>query len=451
MEEKTGKKSGVPAGKVVMPIVVLIAILHILVIVMILKINTSSGNLSRIMQNSGIYTQDATSLLGGSSLLSETSSNFVLMPLAENGEVNVGPLAAYANELKQDRRGKDVLQRFRTYDVPEQAMEHLEIAAESADYMLDAQLHAIALIRSVYQVPSIPALAGIPDYELTEEELSMPEAARENAARTLVLGSTYGLNKQSVSQNVNACVEILQQTSAQKAAETGRQVSMLRTALWVATISIIVIMTATFFFLFTQVLLPLGNFARMIPAGIALDDKHGAREVRTVAAAYNGVRKRRDALDVILRSAAETDALTNLPNRYRFEQFILEAEESGYSVAVLLFDVNYLKQTNDSYGHLAGDKLLCTAAECIRASFGDNCFRFGGDEFAAIVVNCTPADIEKMMRQFEEIEKAKNVSISCGYAYTDDIGKTTYKQLLDEADRNMYIQKEQMHANLISV
>ena len=159
------------------------------------------------------------------------------------------------------------------------------------------------------------------------------------------------------------------------------------------------------------------------------------------------MRKRRDELDTILRSAAETDALTNLPNRYRFEQFVLEAKESGYSAAVLLFDVNYLKQTNDTRGHLAGDQLLCTAADCIASSFGENCFRFGGDEFAAIIINCTPEMIESMLRRFEKAEEEKNISISYGYAYTDDIGKTSFKRLLDEADHKMYMHKEQIHAH----
>ncbi len=419
MKEKTNTVTGIPAGKVVMPIVVLTGVLHLLVIIMILMINSVSTELSTIMQNAGKYNQDATSLLAGSSLLSETSSNFILMPKTEGGEVNINPLAAYAAELTQDRRGQQVVARFKTYDVPEKALEQLEIAAESADNMLDAQLHAIALIRTIYTVPPIPALAAIPGYELTEEELAMPEAARENAARGLILGSAYGLNKQSVSQNVNACVETLQQTSARKAAETGQQIAILRVILWAATLSIIAIVTTTF----------------------------GAREVRTVAAAYNGVRKRRDELDTILRSAAETDALTNLPNRYRFEQFVLEAKESGYSAAVLLFDVNYLKQTNDTRGHLAGDQLLCTAADCIASSFGENCFRFGGDEFAAIIINCTPEMIESMLRRFEKAEEEKNISISYGYAYTDDIGKTSFKRLLDEADHKMYMHKEQIHAH----
>ena len=146
-----------------------------------------------------------------------------------------------------------------------------------------------------------------------------------------------------------------------------------------------------------------------------------------------------------MRSAAETDALTNMPNRYRFEQYILEAGDRDHSLAVLLFDVNYLKKTNDTMGHLAGDKLIRTAAECISSCFGENCFRFGGDEFAAVVEDCTPEAIDRMVERFKEKEKARNVSISLGYAYAEEIGETTFRRLLDEADKNMYANKEQMH------
>ena len=95
---------GVSANALTMPIVVILSILHVLIIAVIVMINTNSSNLSLIMSNAGQYTQEATSLLGGSSLLSETASNYVLMPLTEAGEANVTPLQAYANELSVPRR-----------------------------------------------------------------------------------------------------------------------------------------------------------------------------------------------------------------------------------------------------------------------------------------------------------------------------------------------------------
>ena len=116
---KTGKKiGGISANSLVLPIVVILSILHIAIISLIMAINTSSSSLSRIMQNAGSYTQEATSLLAGSSLLSETATNFVLLPIAENGEINVGPLNAYVQELGNDRRGSQILAKFQEYDVP---------------------------------------------------------------------------------------------------------------------------------------------------------------------------------------------------------------------------------------------------------------------------------------------------------------------------------------------
>ena len=204
-------------------------------------------------------------------------------------------------------------------------------------------------------------------------------------------------------------------------------------------------MIGTFVALYQQMIHPLTGFVQLITANQPLDDEKGLKEVRLVASAYNSLRKRRDALDAILRSAAETDALTNLPNRYRFEQYLLDAGESGYSLAILMFDINYLKQTNDTMGHSAGDKLLRTAANCITSCFGEKSFRIGGDEFAAVVENCKPEAVQQMIFRFREAEQRENISVSVGYAYADKISETTIKQLIDEADRQMYAEKQLTH------
>ncbi|MBR3105784.1 MAG: GGDEF domain-containing protein [Clostridia bacterium] len=377
--------------------------------------------------------------------MSETSTNFVLMPKTETGEINVYPLAAYSNELKIPRRGNQVMERFQGYDVSEEALSLLSTAADSATKMMDAKLHALALVNTVHPLPDIDYLNSIPLPALTEEEQAMTDDDKMAAAKLYVLGSVYSLNKQSVSQNVNECVEVIRASSSVKAAETARRVHIQRTVLWITTVAIMVILIGTFIVLYTQIIYPLADFVKLISANQTLDERKGLREVRLLAVAYNSLVKRRDALDGILRSAAETDALSNLPNRYRFEQFMLESGESGYSIGVLLFDINFLKQTNDTKGHLVGDKLIRTAAECISSCFGADCFRFGGDDFAAVVKNCDPETIQQMIRKFEETEKQKNVSISMGFAYADEIGKTTVKKLLDEADKKSTPRKKEVH------
>lgn len=435
----------VSANKMVVPVIVILAILHVIIIFLIMKINQTSSTLASIQRNAGTYTQQATAVLAGTSLLSETTSTFILLPQTEDGSVNAGPLIAYVNELNSDRRADKVLEKFQNYEVSDAVRAQVQEAVESSNFMLENQLHALSLMNSIYHFNEIEPLKQIPLPELTEEEKMMPAPQKEGLARSLVLSLTYSEHKGNVSACINQAQGMIQRASGERTGEVSTLIGKLRTAMWFVTSSIIVILIITFTMLFKWILQPLGKFAKQIPNDSFLDETKGFEEITVLAKAYNDVLKRRNALDAILRSAAETDALTNLQNRYSFERYLLESEENTDSIAVLLFDVNYLKQTNDTMGHLAGDRLICNAAECISNAFGEKCYRFGGDEFAAIVEHCTPESLKKMIEKFTKLEKERNVSISYGYAYTDNLRKTTFKKLINEADGNMYEQKRLTH------
>lgn len=89
-----------------------------------------------------------------------------------------------------------------------------------------------------------------------------------------------------------------------------------------------------------------------------------------------------------IRWAATHDALTGVPNRSHFseklEGAIARAREADSQIALVLFDVDNLKQTNDTIGHDAGDRLLAIFAERLKAFSGEagGIGRLGGDEFA---------------------------------------------------------------------
>ena len=439
---------GIAANSLMRPIIIVLAILHIAIFALIVQINATSAELSAVMRTAGERIEEATSVLAGSSLLSETSTNFILMPVTEHGEINAGPLAAYASELVKPRRGWQVLERFKNYDVNPEAVARLKDAAGNAEQLKAAQLHALALVNSVYPFPDVSPVNQIPLPKLNEAEKAMPPERRLAQSRIVALGSVANMNKRAVSQNVNACADILRANAGAVAAEVGKKVAILRTVLLGLAGLVMLILVGTFVALYKQMIHPVQGFVQLITGNQPLDEEKGLQEVRLVASAYNSLRKRRDALDAILRSAAETDALTNLPNRYRFEQYLLDAGERGYSLAILMFDINYLKETNDTEGHSAGDRLIRTAAQCITSCFGDNSFRIGGDEFAAVVEDCKPEAVQQMIYRFREAEERENVSISVGYAYADRISETTIKQLLDEADRQMYAEKQAAHKRL---
>ncbi|MFD0747572.1 diguanylate cyclase domain-containing protein [Phytohabitans flavus] len=91
-----------------------------------------------------------------------------------------------------------------------------------------------------------------------------------------------------------------------------------------------------------------------------------------------------------LRWMAGHDALTGLANRRLFHSLaptLLRGDER--STAVLILDLNGFKPINDTYGHDAGDEVLCVIARRMAACLGDHLVaRFGGDEFAALP--CAP-------------------------------------------------------------
>ena len=115
-----------------------------------------------------------------------------------------------------------------------------------------------------------------------------------------------------------------------------------------------------------------------------------------------------------------------------------------------MFDVNFLKRVNDSQGHLAGDRLLRTAGACIRECFGSgsdcSCYRIGGDEFAAVLRDCSEEETKTRIEHFTEALEREHISISVGYAYTEQSDESSFKSLMDLADRRMYEQKKLIHA-----
>jgi len=153
---------------------------------------------------------------------------------------------------------------------------------------------------------------------------------------------------------------------------------------------------------------------------------------------------------------ANTDELTNLANRRHFFQILdrelLQAKIRGGSVAVMMFDVDHFKNVNDTYGHLAGDKILQQVAKILKENIYpmDLAARYGGEEFVVLMpglpVEIATQRANKLLSCIDndtwEIDgKPITVTCSAGVAVFDGGDSADPYELIRRADDALYTAK----------
>ncbi|RLA02690.1 MAG: GGDEF domain-containing protein [Gammaproteobacteria bacterium] len=152
---------------------------------------------------------------------------------------------------------------------------------------------------------------------------------------------------------------------------------------------------------------------------------------------------------------ALTDVLTNLPNRrYAMQQFALLWETSSAQdnpVSCMMIDADHFKEVNDTYGHDAGDLVLCELSNLLSYLIrtDDIVSRLGGDEFLIICANTTQQGLKKFAENIHDAVSKLRVetgdghwqgSISVGIA-TETKEMEHFEDLIKLADQGVYAAK----------
>jgi diguanylate cyclase (GGDEF)-like protein/PAS domain S-box-containing protein len=150
---------------------------------------------------------------------------------------------------------------------------------------------------------------------------------------------------------------------------------------------------------------------------------------------------------------ARSDALTGLPNRRALDDQLpremARALRMNTPLCLAIIDIDHFKSYNDTYGHLAGDKVLrdCAVAWDGELRGEDMILRFGGEEFLAILPNCEPADATEIV---ERLRAATPEGQTCSAGLATWVPGETVDELVARADKALYEAKESGRDRLVA-
>jgi diguanylate cyclase (GGDEF)-like protein len=157
-----------------------------------------------------------------------------------------------------------------------------------------------------------------------------------------------------------------------------------------------------------------------------------------------------------LEQLAFRDGLTNLYNHRYFQEILRDelarAKRYNNSLCLIMFDIDFFKDVNDSYGHPAGDQVLIDLSQAISKAVrpSDIVARYGGEEFAVILPQTSVTGLkvfaERLRRCAASITTvfktgAVTITISCGGAHFSPADKLTQQEFINTVDRALFLSK----------
>ncbi|MBQ5661232.1 MAG: diguanylate cyclase, partial [Lachnospiraceae bacterium] len=181
-------------------------------------------------------------------------------------------------------------------------------------------------------------------------------------------------------------------------------------------------------------------------------------EIKVLSAAFELMTERLQEHKKVQHVLAYRDSLTGLRNATSYKSWVndfnKEIQSKPMDFGVVIFDLNYLKETNDRYGHEKGNKLIVAASGIISRTFKRSpVFRIGGDEFLAILQNSDLEEYKELLIKLDSAcidaslkneDEAFRLSIAKGFSRYNPATDAEFLDVFNRADDEMYKNKRTM-------
>ena len=179
-------------------------------------------------------------------------------------------------------------------------------------------------------------------------------------------------------------------------------------------------------------------------------------KIETYTSIYNNITSKKEIAELLI-----IDVLTNIYNRRHFNNIfkneLKRSRRHGYNFVLMIIDIDYFKQYNDTYGHQGGDIALVSVANSLRNTIHrpeDFVFRLGGEEFGIItsdienegiakLANILRVDVENLHLEHKENTCSKYLTVSIGVKNVSIESNLDYEDIYKLSDDALYKAKEQ--------
>ena len=415
-------------------LIVAAAVLSSVMIFFTFHVFTSYEKLTEVSETHAKLREDALELMTASDYLTENVQRFTI-------EGDTEFMNRYFREAFRAKHREKALSALSAETDNRTAINALQAAMDSSVALMDREYYAMKLVIDAKSYSEYPNL--LDKVEISEEDSALAPQEKMRRATEIVLGDEYYDVKTQIRDNLNTCVEALEDSvdkTDQAALDSlGRELSLIRIVILMQTIGISVLAWLTS----KLGIRPILNAVERIKAD-SLIPETGAQEFRYLVRAYNKVYKYYKSSLAHLNFKASHDELTGVYNRAGYTS-LLESIDLK-TTYMILFDIDNFKEINDTYGHQIGDQVLLKLAQALQRHFrtDDYICRIGGDEFVVFMVhsekkhhNLIAAKIDRINHDLMDTSDGlPATTISVGITHGSEVKDLT--DLFERSDNAMY-------------